>query len=341
MKHTFGILGGGTSAKMHAKALMKIPDTADLTGFYDQNEKSAEEFRKAFPAKAYPSYDALLSDPAIESVIICTPSGLHMTHAKQAMNAGKNVIVEKPAVLSTKQAAELLKTEKDAGVKAASVSQLRLYPDIQKLKQAIDSDAFGKITLISLQMHYFRSQAYYDSAAWRGTVSLDGGALMNQGLHGIDLLLYLFGPVRSVRSLIKTAARIMEAEDTAAALLEFESGVLCTVSASSCTYPGMPRRLEICGTDGSAVLTENRLTKFTAGSDSFSESLDESYLSCSKPEAVPTHAHVMVLRDFCDALDHNRQPVSTLANGCSAAALVEAICLAGITGSIENPIYYL
>ena len=338
MRTGLAIVGSGVSARMHAKALTECADAASLTGFCSTDERSAADFGRTFGAKRFASLEALLEDETTDAVILCTPSGLHARQAQAVLAAGKHVLIEKPAAVTQAQAQALLKAAENSAGKAAVVSQLRLYPDVLKLRDMLASAAFGKVTLVSLHMHYYRSQAYYDSAAWRGTVEMDGGALMNQGIHGLDLLLFLFGSVKRVSAITKTAARRMEAEDTAAALLEFESGALCTVSASSCVKPGHPRTLTVCGTEGSAVLTETRLT-MTDESDA-PPHLPADYRSFDDPAAVPTAAHALVLRDFCAYLTQNKTPASTLADGCSAAALVWAITQASRTGGFIRPIRY-
>ena len=338
MRTGFAALGSGVSARMHARALAVCDDVAKLTGFCSKDDASAGVFGRDFNVKRFDSFEAMLGDPDTHAVIICTPSGLHAAQAQTALAAGKHVLIEKPAVITPEQAGSLLAAAGKSSAKAAVVSQFRLYPDILKLRDMLGRGAFGKVTLVSLHMHYYRSQEYYDSAAWRGTKSMDGGALMNQGIHGLDLLLYLFGKARRVWAVAKTAARRMDAEDTAAALIEFDSGVLCTVSASSCSFPGRPRTLTICGTEGSAVLTETRLT--------LSDMTDpaplppEDYRSFDDPAAVPTTAHALVLRDFCEYVTQNKAPASTLADGCSAAALVWAILRSSETGEAEEPVYY-
>ena len=332
------ILGTGVSARMHAAALKTCESQFALTGVYGTDAALAAEFCRMYAAKPFASFEEMLADRQTQAVILCTPSGLHAQQAISALSAGKHVLTEKPAAVTREQAELLLAAEKTSPCKAAAVSQLRLYPDVIKLRRLLQTNAFGKVTLVSLHMHYYRSQAYYDSAAWRGTLAMDGGALMNQGIHGLDLLLYLFGPVGRVSAVTKTAARTMEAEDTAAALLEFENGVVCTVSASSCTYPGHPRTLTVCGTEGSAVLTETRLTLLHDTEDVPDAPKD--YRSCGDPTAVPTAAHAMVLRDFYGSVTQNKTPASTLADGCSAAALVWAITQASQAGGFVRPVYY-
>ena len=332
------IVGTGVSARMHASALACCEKEWRLTGVCGKDATSAAEFCRTFRTEAFASFEALLADRETEAVILCTPSGLHARQAQAVLEAGKHVLVEKPAALTPAQAEALLSAQRRSVGKAAAVSQLRLYPDVQRLRELLRAEAFGKVTLVSLHMHYYRSQAYYDSAAWRGTLAMDGGALLNQGIHGLDLLLYLFGRVRRVSAIAKTAARRMEAEDTAAALLEFESGAVCTVSASSCAFPGQPRTLTVCGTQGGAVLMETRLTLLN--DDGAAPVLPEDYRSFSDPAAVPTQAHAMVLRDFYDCITQNKTPASTLADGCSAAALAWAMTQASQTGGFVRPAYY-
>ncbi|MCR5041982.1 MAG: Gfo/Idh/MocA family oxidoreductase [Clostridia bacterium] len=340
MSVNFAILGSGMSAALHAKALSGLKGSANAVGFFSVDEESAREFSLAYGIPQYSSYDRLLDDPAVDAVIICTPSGLHAEHAVAAMKKGKNVLVEKPAVVTPEQAETLLRAEREYDIKVASVSQLRLFCDVKKLKKDISRGTFGKITLATLNMNYYRPQSYYDMASWRGSAKLDGGTLMNQGLHGIDLLIYFFGQPVMVSAFRKTAARQMESEDTAAAIIEFRNGVYAVVSASSCTYPGSPRRLEICGTEGSAVLTEDKITLRDTVRDGKWHAKPSDYLSFNDPAAVPQEAHREVLRNFADHIEHGTPPISTLADGCNSACLIDAVYRSADTGESVVPRYF-
>ncbi|NCB32220.1 MAG: Gfo/Idh/MocA family oxidoreductase, partial [Clostridia bacterium] len=200
MKSTvgFGIIGCGVIAHFHAQALADLP-RARLVGAYGTNEEKTRAFTEKWRVRQYESLQAMLADKEIDAVCICTPSGLHTQQAVLAMRAGKHVVCEKPMSVNLTEADELIATARETGVKVCIISQYRLSPAVQEIKRALDAGALGKVVQASLSMKYFRTQAYYDSAAWRGTWAMDGGgALMNQGIHGVDVFRYLMGPVRSL-----------------------------------------------------------------------------------------------------------------------------------------------
>ena len=237
-KVRFGIIGCGVISSFHARAIADIEE-AELYGCVDAYAPSAERFAKEHGVKQYASLEEMLSDPAIDAVTICTPSGLHTQQAIAAMRAGKHVVCEKPMSLTLEQADELIRTANETGVKVCIISQFRFTPAVQAVKKAIEAGALGKIVSGSLQMKYFRSDEYYASGAWRGTWAMDGGGcLMNQGIHGVDVFRYLMGPVKQLTGFARTQLRHIEVEDSAAAALEFENGAVGTLEGSTVCSPG-------------------------------------------------------------------------------------------------------
>ena len=253
----FGIVGCGMIANVHADAIRSIPD-AELVGVTDNNIASAEKLAKKYSVKAYSDYDQMLHDPMIDVVCVCTPSDFHDSNAISALENGKHVVLEKPMTLTTKRAEKLIEICEKTELCLTVISQLRFSEDIIKIKKLLMENAFGKVSLASLSMKYYRSTDYYSS--WKGTKKFDGGgALMNQGIHGIDLLQYLLGPVKEVSGRISTLCHNIEVEDTAVATIEFDSGALAIIEASTATYPGFARKLEIHGNQGYVILKEDRI----------------------------------------------------------------------------------
>ena len=322
----FGIMGCGLAAGFHAAAIGCV-ENAVLTGVFDVSFERAQTFAHTFGCTAYHGLAAFAESPEIDAVCICTPSGYHAENAAVLMNSGKNLLIEKPLAVNTAQGRSILRAAAENGRTVGVVSQLRCCPDVQKLKNIIALGTLGRIVSVQLSMLYHRNEAYYRDSAWHGTLAVDGGgALINQGIHGVDLLLYLIGRVKRVSAASATLRHSIEAEDTLAALLEFDNGCLGTLNAATSVFPGHPRTLTVCGTKGSAVLTEDRLTSLVTEKNGVLIGGEEStaYLSHGDPGAIPPEAHENVLRDFCEALRSGRRPVSDAADGYNALALITA-----------------
>ena len=300
----FAVAGCGVISRFHLDAIRSIEDAA-LCGVYDPVEASARAAAQAYGTRAYPDYDALLADPQVDAVCICTPSHLHAPLALQAVAAGKHVLIEKPVALTLEDCDAVAAAARAAGVQVGVVSQLRYGPAVARVKRALESGALGRITRCDLYMKYFRPQSYYDSGTWRGTQAMDGGgALMNQGIHGVDLLLYLAGPVKRVYARAKTLARKIEVEDTLSAVVDFASGAIGVIQATTSVYPGYPRRLEINGERGSIALEENSIAKWDIYSGSHEDIVVQpaAFSSASTPTAISLDGHTRQLADMIRAV---------------------------------------
>lgn len=322
----FGIMGCGLAAGFHAAAIGCVED-AVLTGVFDVSAERAQTFAHTFGCTAYLDLAAFAQSPEIDAVCVCTPSGYHADNAVILLNSGKNLLIEKPLAVDPAQGRSILRAATENGRTVGVVSQLRCCPDVKRLKEIIASGTLGRLISVQLSMLYHRSEAYYRDSVWHGTLAVDGGgALINQGIHGVDLLLYLIGPVKRVSAVSATLRHSIEAEDTLAALLEFENGCLGTLNAATSVSPGHPRTFTVCGTKGSAVLTEDRLTSLVTEKNGVLIGGEENtaYLSHSDPGAIPPEAHENVVRDFCEALRTGRAPASDGTDGYNALALIDA-----------------
>lgn len=258
-KMRFGILGCGTIAATHARAIQSLPE-AELAGVADKNPEAAKRMGEAFGVPVYENEEALFGDESIQGVCICTPSHLHEKNALDALSHHKHVVLEKPMALNAEAADRVLQGCLENHCLLTVISQLRFAPEIRRVKALLKKGAFGKLLFCNLSMRYWRSPEYFSSSSWRGRLQYEGGgALMNQGIHGMDVLQYLLGTPKVLKGKIHTLHHDVEVEDTASALLEFDQGVLCTVQASTCAWPGFDRRLEIHGDKGFAVLKEDRI----------------------------------------------------------------------------------
>jgi len=308
----FGIIGCGMISEWHAQAIQKIQGTK-LVGATDINEKSRTDFSKKFNITAFNAVDELLANQEIDLVCICTPSGLHAPLSIKAANCGKHVIVEKPMALNLKECDEIIHACEANNVKMAVISQLRFTHAVSKLKDAVDKGLLGKLVMGDIYMKFYRSQQYYDNGGWRGTWKMDGGgALMNQGIHGIDLLQYIMGPVKSVFAHTRTLTRKIEVEDTASALLEFENGALGVIQGTTSIYPGSPRRLEVNGDKGSIVLEEDCIAKWAIEGQELPGDVTISNTNsgaASNPAAFGLEGHVRQITDMVDAVKNCSKPI--------------------------------
>ena len=261
-KLRFGIIGCGGVGPTHAGALLRIDD-AELTAVADLIPSRAKELaEKIGISKVYHSDVELLADPEIDVVCIATPSGMHAEHAIRAMRAGKHVVVEKPMEITLQACDRMIECQRETGMKLTVIHQHRFDAATQLVKKAIDDGKLGRIILADASVKWFRKQHYYDVANWRGTWTGDGGgALMNQGVHTVDVLQWLVGGVESVFAHTMTAAHAIETEDVAVAALKFNCGAIGTLTATTAAYPGLPARLDIFGTEGCAIIEGDRLKK--------------------------------------------------------------------------------
>lgn len=323
-KYGFGIVGCGVISKWHIAAINAI-DGAELIGVFDNYRQGAEKIAKQYSCKVFDTYEEMLSCNQIDIINICTPSGTHASLAIDAANHNKNIIVEKPMAITKQQIDELVYTVEKNNVKLAVISQLRFKDSIQKAKSAILNGELGDIVLGDVYMKYYRSQEYYDSSAWRGTWEMDGGgALMNQGIHGIDLLQYLVGPVKSVMSICKTLARDIEVEDTANAIVEFENGAIGVIQGTTSVEPGYPRIIQISGTNGTIEITEDTITRWNiAGSSSKGIQADLSTIkSYRDPQGLESDSHVSQIKDFISAIEEGRRPLVDLYEGKKTVEII-------------------
>lgn len=325
-KICFGILGCGMIAGVHANAILGIPE-AELVGVADARAESAERFAAAHGVSYYQTYEQMLSDPDLDVICICTPSGFHAQNALAALEHGKHVVLEKPMALSVESADEIVAACNRTGKLLTVISQLRFSEDVRKVKQLLKENAFGKISLCSLYMKYYRSEEYYASSPWKGTRAHDGGgALMNQGIHGVDLLEYIVGPVKEVTGKVKTLSHKIEVEDTAVAMLEFENGALGVIEASTCAYPGFERRLEIHGDRGYVLLKNNQIKEMTVNGEKVLIDAPVSHMNtASDPTNLSCEMHRRQIQNLLAAIRGEEPLVVDASEGRKAIRLIETI----------------
>jgi predicted dehydrogenase len=258
-QHGFGIVGAGVISATHLEAISELPN-ARLVAVHDADPARAQAFGGRAGCAVEPSLDALLARDDIDVVSVCVPSGLHARIGIRAARAGKHLVIEKPIDTSLAAADALIAAVGEAGVAMTVISQHRFDPGVIELRELIDAGALGRLLVGEAATKWYRSQGYYDSGDWRGTWAMDGGALLNQGVHYADMLLWMMGPAAEVTAVAATQAHEMEAEDTALALIRFAGGAVGTLVASTSVFPGFAQRLEVTGTGGTVVIEDGMIS---------------------------------------------------------------------------------
>lgn len=325
-KVVFGILGCGVSSNFHASALLKI-DNAILKGAFDPNQNVCQDFTNKYGIITYKSFEEMLADSEIDAICICTPSFLHTQNAIDALSANKHVVIEKPMAISTADADKIIAACEKSSKLVTAICQLRFSDDVKKIKQLLNDNAFGKVSICSLSMNYYRTREYYSESSWRGSLSLDGGVLFNQGVHGIDIIEYIMGPIKKVCGKTATLSHNIEAPDTAVAIVEFECGILGVIEASTCAYPGFDRRLKIQGDTGYVVLKENSIEKLMLNGEMIIDG-DNSELivdTANDPTKLRCGLHMLQLKNFIGAINGTETLISDCYEGKKALKIIEEI----------------
>jgi len=337
----FGIVGCGMIANFHARAIGDVPG-AKLVACYDAVPAAAERLAASTGCKAYATLDAMLADSAVQVVAIGTPSGAHAEPAVAAARAGKHVIVEKPLEITLRRCDAIIEACHKAGVVLSTIFPSRFHDSSVAIKRAAEEGRFGRLTVGDAFVKWYRTQQYYDSGAWRGTWELDGGgALMNQAIHSVDLLLWLMGPVAEVRAQTGLLAhQRIAVEDVAMATLRFASGAMGVIEASTAVYPGYLKRIEIHGSEGSAVMEEEDLVKWDFAKKKARDAEIQKRMAekvsggggAADPAAIGHHGHARQFRDVVRAIKRGGQPLIDGPEGRRSVEVILAIYKAAETG---------
>jgi UDP-N-acetyl-2-amino-2-deoxyglucuronate dehydrogenase len=330
--HGFGIVGAGVISSIQARAIASLPH-ARIVAVTDIEPERAAAFAAAYTCRAEPDLDALLARDDVDVVSVCVPSGLHAEVGIRAAAAGKHLVVEKPIDVSLEAADRLIGAANEADVALTVISQHRFDRGLIELRRLLDGAQLGRLVLGEASTKWYRSQAYYDSAAWRGTWALDGGSLMNQGIHYADLLLWTMGPVAEVTALFSTETHQIEVEDTALAVLRFTSGAVGTIVASTAVFPGFAQRLEVSGTRGTVVIEDGEIIRCHLSADSAEPGMrgrrnprgSEPSAAAAKPADLEIASHAAQIGDLLDAIDEGRAPSVTGADGRAVLEIVQAV----------------
>lgn len=331
----FGIIGCGNIGPVHAAAIQAV-SCAKLVAVSDVVEANAKRLADKYNVDAYTDYREMIKRQDVQAVCLCVPSGLRAEIAEECAQAGKHILSEKPLEVTTSRIDRIIKATEKAGVLLGCIFQSRFADGSRLIKQAIEQNRFGKLVLGDAYIKWYRSQEYYKSASWRGTWKLDGGgALMNQGIHQIDLLLWFMGPVKRVFAQTQCIAHEgLEVEDLATAVLEFENGAYGVIEGSTAIWPGHPARVEVHGSEGSAVLEDGKIVfwKFSKrkpiDAKVEKEMNRESELGSGASDplaALKIEGHRRQIEDFAQAILKGRKPAVDGKEARHAVALIEQI----------------
>jgi UDP-N-acetyl-2-amino-2-deoxyglucuronate dehydrogenase len=328
----FAIVGMGHIAKKHIEAIEKIDD-ANLYAICDTNPVRLEEVD--VEVKKYTDLEAMLEEnPEIHVVNICVPSGLHARLTKVVAEHNRHIIVEKPMALKLTEAESMIKDAEKNRVKLAVVHPSRFRPAIQAMKEKMDAGSFGTLSHANATVRWNRNQVYYDQADWRGTKEFDGGVLMNQAIHDLDLMLWLMGPVKSVQAMAATRVRKIETEDVAAAVVQFRNGALGVIEAATTIYPkNLEESLAIFGETGSAKVS-GKTANIIETWDFEDTTEEESKTIVKRVEEDPfgKPGHQCIIEDMMKAINEGRNPVVTGEDGLAPVKLILAILESAETG---------
>lgn len=256
----FGILGAGTISAWHAAGIEAHPE-GRVAAVASCSRERAERFAAEHKCAVASDWREMIKRDDIQAVCICSPSGFHAEQAVAAACAGKHVLVEKPMAITLKGCDEMIRAARDNGVRLGVISQKRTDEAPNRLKKGVEEGVFGRVFFGDASIKYWRNQAYYDSGDWRGTWALDGGGCtMNQGIHGIDLLLYIMGEVESIFAKTATVTHHIEVEDIAIALLKYKNGAYGRLQTATAVNPGQGIYIEVNGALGTASLADDLLT---------------------------------------------------------------------------------
>ena len=323
-----GLIGGGNITETHARAALALPGVK-ITAICGRDSARVERLCRDYGGAPYSDLHRFLAHTPLDMVAIGSPSGLHSAQGIEAARRGLHVLTEKPIDITTARADALIAEADKAGVKLGVIFQDRFKPDLRRLKQVIQSGQLGRPILADARVKWYRPAEYYKDSHWRGTLRLDGGgALINQGIHTVDLLLWLLGDVITVQAVMATALHTIEVEDTLSALLEFAGGFTGVFVATTSAFPGYPRRLELSFAGGTVAVEHDRVARAdlrVPAPELSGEEEGDQNVSESSPVVGDVRGHKAAFEDFIRTIETNARPACDGREGRRSLAVVEAI----------------
>lgn len=325
-KINIGIIGTGSIVKTYAKCIDELAD-AQLIALYTKSANRKGSAEKEFGVPVFSSMDEFLQNE-IDLICVCNESGRHGEAIKAAALAGKHVLSEKPLETTSEKIDEVIAICKAQNVKLGCTLQNRCSTDYERVAEAVNSGKLGKLIMGNAHINWYRPESYYADSDWKGTFEYDGGAaFINQGIHTIDLLLHLMGPVKSVFGKVGTLVHTIEGEDVGAGILNFQNGAIGTITAGTALYPGYPERIEIYGEKGSILMEGGRIKAWNIKHAPAPKIVsDENKGSgAADPTAIGHQNHKKVIEDMIEAIQNDRSPMVNGSEARKAVALVTAI----------------
>lgn len=298
----FGIVGCGRIARVHAEEILAMPQ-ATLAAVCDIDRRVLQGLTNLFGVKGYLDYAEMLEEKELDVIVICTPSGLHAEMGIMAAQAGKHVLVEKPIAMTLEDAERFINTCEERGVLLSVVLQKRFKPLFLAIKSAVEEGRFGKLSHAGATVRWNRDEAYFRNNSWRGKKAQDGGVIMNQAIHNIDLLQWLMGRVESIFAYTATRYRPIEAEDVGVVALKFASGALGVIEAASTVYPrNLEETFAVFGEKGTVVISGVRSEKVKTWQFSIAKKEDLLLKVGSESADKGRSGHRSILKDMVEAV---------------------------------------
>jgi predicted dehydrogenase len=333
-----GIIGLGLAVKPHALALRDLSERVQVIGGYSPTPERRREFERTYGLPSVESREALLADSRVEAVLVLTPPRSHAELAIEAVRAGKHVLLEKPIDVTFERAREVVDAVERAGRKLGVVFQYRFRPGTLTLRKLIAEDALGELLSVSASIRWWRPPEYYAQPG-RGMLARDGGGvLLTQAIHTLDVMLHLAGPVQRVAAMCRTSPlRKIDTEDIGCAAVQFRSGAVGVVDATTVAYPGYPERIDLAGTKGSAVLEAERLEVHRQGHDVLRVEGALAGGGGADPMAFSHEPHRRLIEDFLDAVETGREPVASGRSALAVHSLIDAMLRSAQSGTAAVP----
>lgn len=331
-----GIIGTGSIAKTYSKCISEI-EAVDLIAMYSKSENRVSDLEKQFKVPVFSDLTSFLSQDTIQLVIVCNESGNHGEAIKNAALANKHVLCEKPLEVTPEKVDQAIETCKKQNVILGCVFQNRCATDFRTVLNAVESGSLGKLVMGNAHINWYRNKEYYTTNPWRGTLQFDGGAaFMNQGIHTIDLLLKVMGPVDSVFGNVKTMVHDIEGEDVGSGIINFKNGAIGTITGGTSLFPGYPERLEIYGEKGSIIMVGGKITDWNIENMPASEtkSIKTVASGASDPSSIGHLNHKIVIEDMVDAITNEGVPMVDGAEAKKSITLITALYRSSKVGEV-------
>ncbi len=339
----FAVVGLGMGVQ-HCRDLRDARG-CELVAICDTDPERLEKQRQQFGVKATSSFAEILRDPDVDVVNICTPSGQHAEHTVAALKAGKHVVCEKPPDVTVEAVDRMAAAERETGRKLMVIFQARFQPAFRRLRETLQEGRMGRLIGVHGTVNWYRPQSYFHCPGmWKGTWQWDGGgSLANQGVHTVDILQWLAGPVVEVYGKFGVFAHDIETEDKTVAVLQFASGALGTLSTTTAAYPGLDRMVMLHGTRGSVVTVDDNVTRWIIqGESKDAEAEEEARMiaafgpkdrrdtsTASDPFAFATRGHLAQFEAMADAIRNDTPPPSGIETTRHTVEIMQAIYESG------------